>query len=100
MFSFLQPSELPVVEGLEKHELIYAEKQPEYNALRVIRSNTEQKAVLSRWTLTQEQRAAIAEGADVYLEMWTFGFPLQPVRMAIGMEVDPSYIKETLALTD
>ena len=40
--------------------------------------------ILSRWKLTDEERKAVAEGADVLLSVWTFGQPLQPLRIEIG----------------
>lgn len=98
MFSFLNPSEKPVVEGLEKHEVVYAKNQPEYNPLRTVRGKTESTPVLSRWNLTEQQRQAVLDGADVYLELNTFGNPLQPIRMAIGSEVAPEYIAEQYGL--
>lgn len=98
MLSFLQPSEQPVVATLEAHETVYAKHQPEYNPLRTIRGLTDMIPVLSRWTLTPEQREMIAGGADIYLELCTFGIPLQPIRMAVGKDVDPDYVKEQYAL--
>lgn len=98
MFSFLQPHDGPVVRELESKEIIYAAHQPEYNPLRVLRSTSVQGAVLSRWTLTPEQRQAIANGADIYLELLTFGFPLTPIRVAVGQDVDPDYIREQFGI--
>jgi hypothetical protein len=83
MFQYLSPKDGPVVEGLETKEVVYAAKQPEYIPLRTLRSKAPEASVFSRWTLTPEQRKAVAEGADIYLELLTFG-PLQPIRMAIG----------------
>lgn len=98
MFSFLSPSEKPVVEGLEKHEVVFAKNQSVYNPLRTIRGKTQSVPVLSRWTLTEEQRQAVMDGAEIYLELNTFGQLLQPVRMAIGSEVSPEYIAEQYGL--
>lgn len=92
MLSFLQPADAPVVPGLEAHEITFAKDQPEYNPLRALRSSLHYGQVLSRWTLTPSQRQAIAEGADVYLEVCTFNQPLQPIRLAVGQDVDPTTI--------
>lgn len=96
MFDFMQPADKPVVEGLESQEVVYAANQPEYNPLRVLRSK--EGVVLTRWTLTEAQHTAIANGADIYLEISTFNRPLQPIRMAVGSEVDPEYIREQYGL--
>jgi len=84
MFEYLQPRDGAVVDGLEHKEVVYAKDQPPYIPLRTLVSAMPNKAVWSRWTLTPEQRKAVAEGADVFLECLTFGHPLQPLRMAVS----------------
>ena len=83
MFDYLKPKDGPVVEGLEKFEIVYAKNQPEYIPLPTLAGGHGQSAV-SRWTFTDDQRQAIADGADVYLEVFHFHQPLAPVRVAIG----------------
>jgi hypothetical protein len=70
--------------GLEQQEVVYAKNQPEYVPLRTLTSSGPERKVISRWTLTPEQRKAVAEGADIYLQLLTFGAPLQPIVMAVG----------------
>lgn len=84
MFDYLKPRNGPVVDGMEKQETVYAEHQPAYIPLRTLVSNGRMGAVISRWTLTTEQRKAISDGADIFLELSTFHEPLQPIRMAIS----------------
>ena len=85
MFDYLSPKNGPVIEGMESQELVYAKNQPEYIPLRTLRNNSDEMGgVVSRWTLTPEQRKLVAEGADIFLELSTFREPLQPIRMAIG----------------
>ncbi len=84
MFDYLEPRDGPVVDGLENQEIVYAKEQPEYIPLRTLKSSSPIGAVFSRWTLTQDQREAIANGADIFLELSTFNKPLQPIRMAIS----------------
>lgn len=79
MFDYLRPRNGPVVEGLEKREVVYAKDQPEYIPLRTLASNNRERRVISRWTPTKEQREAIANEADIYLTLLTFGSPLQPI---------------------
>ena len=63
-------------------EVVYAKDQPEYNPLPVIRNR--QGVVLSGWKLTDQEREAIAAGADILLSVWTFHQPLQPLLMEIA----------------
>lgn len=64
------------------NEIVYAKDQPEYNPLPVLRN--EGGVVLSRWKLTDSEREAIMGGADIFLSIWTFNQPLQPVRLEVG----------------
>jgi hypothetical protein len=89
MFDYLMASIGPVVEGLEDFEKIYALEQAEYIPLRTLPGENGLSAI-TRWEPTKEQREAIANGADIFLEVFHFGRPLAPVRMAIGkQENDP-----------
>ena len=63
-------------------EKVYAVDQPQYDPLPVIRNRT--GVVLSRWKLTDAEREAVANGADVFLSILTFNQPLQPLRIEIG----------------
>jgi hypothetical protein len=98
MFEYLYPAERPVIDALEAHEVVYAKDQPEYIPLRTLCGNTPESPVLSRWTLTPEQRKAVAEGADIFLQLLTFGNPLQPIVMAVSDNPNPDYFRETLQL--
>lgn len=80
MFEFLKPRNGPVVDRLQGKEQISGNNIP----LRTLRADGQMGAVISRWTLTDEQRKAIAAGADIFLELSTFNQPLQPIRMAVS----------------
>ena len=84
MFDYLSPKDGPVIRGLEDREVVYAKDQPEYIPLRTLVGAGPDRRVLSRWTLTDKQREAVAKGADIFLELSTFGQPLQPIRMMIS----------------
>jgi hypothetical protein len=84
MFEYLQPRDGPVIDGLERFEIVMAKHQPQYNPLRCLPGNTHHGERLSRWTLTSEQRQAVAAGADVFLELVTFEQPMQPIRVAVS----------------
>lgn len=66
----------------QEFERLYAKDQPEYKPLPVIRNA--KGVLLSRWKLTDQEREAVAAGADIFLSNWTFNQPLQPVRIEIG----------------
>src|SRR4051812_48391614 len=90
-FQFLQPADRPVIDELKDFEVVYAKDQPEYIPLRALRSRTTDGKALSRWTLTDEQRQMIANGADIFLELSTFNSPLQPIRLAVSDGPNPDY---------
>lgn len=98
MLEILEPRDGPVIDGLEASEVVYAKDQPEYRPLRVLRSNGQSGMVLTRFTLTPEQRAEVAMGADVYLEILTFHQPLQPLLLYVGHDVNPEYIAQRYGL--
>ncbi len=85
----------PVLPGYIVDEVCFAENQPEYMRLPAVRVQSPAQEVLTRWQLTEEDRQKIAEGADVYLWVSTFGMPLQPVCVEVAtakeiMERDPN----------
>lgn len=97
MFDYLQPRNGPVVDGLEAQEVVYAKRSLEYAPLRTLVSSGRMGGVISRWTLTPQQRQAVAEGADIYLELSTFHEQLQPIRIAVSDgKLDPSWVKVCL----
>jgi hypothetical protein len=98
LFDYVKPKDGPVVEGLEEYENVFARHQRQYIPLRTLRSNTLERQTLSRWSPTPEQRAAIANGADIFLELATFGGPLQPIRVAISDKPGAVYFHEVYQL--
>lgn len=85
MFDYLTAHDGPVVDGLEKYETVYAKDQPEYIPLRTLPGEHGNSAI-SRFHLTGEQRKAVAEGADIYLEIVHFKGPLAPSRLMVMSE--------------
>lgn len=90
-FQFLRPADRPVIDELKDFEVVYAKDQPQYIPLRTLKSRTPEGQALSRWTLTDEQRQMIANGADIFLELSTFNSPLQPIRLAVSDGPNPDY---------
>lgn len=99
-FNYLEPADRPVIDGLEHHEIIFAKDQPEYIPLRVLRGNTREVPVLSRWALTAAQRKAVSDGADIFLELSTFNGPLQPIRLALSRRPNPDFFREQFMLAE
>lgn len=81
----------PVVPGLEPYEIVYAKDPPGYLPLPVLRSP--QGVVLSRWKFSEEERALIAAGADLYLSVYPFGQPMQPVDLQVARAPDPGQVE-------
>jgi len=98
VIEFLEIHDGPVIPGLEDYEVVYAKDQPQYRPLRVLRANAADRQVFSRWTPTPEQRQRIAEGADIYLAIVTYGGPLQPVSLFIAEESDLDPVESAKAL--
>lgn len=72
----MEPSS-PVIAGLGPEKVI-AENQAEYRPLPALFAFDGSK-VLTRWTFTQEEREAIARGADLFIAQWVFRHGLQPM---------------------
>lgn len=94
--AFLEPAAGPIVQGLEPHERTYAEHQSAYVPLRALVAPDGR--VLTRWALSPEQRQAVAQGADLYLQTLTFGRPLQPVLLGVSRELDADAVRTALGL--
>lgn len=85
MFDYLTPHDGPVVDGLEQFETVYAKDQPQYRPLRCLPGENGNSAI-SRFHFTDAQRKAIAEGADIYLEILHYKGPLAPSRLMVMSE--------------
>jgi hypothetical protein len=84
IMDYLEPKDGPVFEGQGATEVVFAKNQPQYKPLRCsVDDSRGDRRVTSRWTLTDEQRKAIANGADIYLTLLTHGNPLQPILLGV-----------------
>jgi hypothetical protein len=91
----------PVVAGLESYETIFGEKQPEYVALPALRGAAPEHAVMSRWELTKEEREMIANGADIFVSIWTFGGLYPPTHVRVmNKNTDATIIKAEMRLDE
>jgi hypothetical protein len=67
----------------DSRAVVLAEHQQEYQSLPSVQ--TPKGSVISRWTFTDEERARIAAGEDLYLTVYTFGHRPQPVCLSVGI---------------
>lgn len=77
----MEPTTPVLNETYQSQEKVYAKDQPQYKPLPTHRSKD--GIVLSRWTLTESERVAVASGSDLFLYNWTFNQPLQPIRLEV-----------------
>lgn len=73
----------PVMPGSAEIEVILGNNQPEYIPLPAVYLDTAQRPMITRWRLTNEERVAVASGADIVLSQLTFGRPFQPVHIQV-----------------
>ena len=88
MFDYLTLHDGPVVDGLEQHETVFAKDQPQYLPMRTLPGENGNSAI-ARFHLTDEQRKAVADGADIYLEILHFKGPLAPSRLMVMSDPEP-----------
>lgn len=76
----------PVAPRVGFPEIMLAEEQEEYLTCCVaqVTYNDGSRALMTRWRLSDEERAKIADGEDIYLSLHTFGQPMQPITLEIG----------------
>ena len=70
-------------EGLPGRRVEYAKEQSEYLTLPTMLEDGREGRVTSCWSLDEDERKAVAEGAHINLTMLTYGGPLQPVIMVV-----------------
>jgi hypothetical protein len=71
-------------------EIAVAEDQLEYKSITVARygdnAGMGPVTLLTRWRLTDGERARVAAGEDVYVALRTFGDAMQPIVVQVGPE--------------
>ena len=72
----------PVVPGWNLKETIFAENQPPYIPLPTVRPPGVKGMVVSRWSLSWKERLQVLFGGSIWLQVLTFGHPLQPVKLS------------------
>ena len=78
----------PIIPGLEEYEIKIAENQDEYETLVALPVNgppNDPEYIVTRWKMTWRERFLAFIHGDIYLSVWTFGRPLQPLMMDAGL---------------
>lgn len=70
----------------QQQNVVYAANQPEYNPLPV--HKTDEGVVTSCWSMSLFQRIKFLFTGKVYLSVWTFNQPLQPLRFTTRFELN------------
>lgn len=76
----------PIAPRVGLPEVMLAEEQPEYLTVCVamVTYTDGTQGIMTRWKLSDEEKAKIAAGEDIYLSLLTFGQPMQPITLEIG----------------
>ena len=85
----------PVLPGSADIEVTLGKDQPEYIPLPAVYLDNEWRPMITRWRFSEEERQAIAEGADLVMTQMTFTKPFQPVHLQIvGQNDMPELVGE------
>lgn len=90
----------PVIPGLEAFEVSVGSAQKEFIPLPALIGQPPATSFISRWQLTDEERASIAAGADIYSIQSTFGGLFQPLLLmaAHPAEQDAQAVMESFGV--
>jgi hypothetical protein len=81
--------------GSEAIETVFGANQPEYQPLPAVYLDTPARNVITRWRLTEDERLAIAAGADIVMQQLTFWHPYQPSNLQVVMpDANPEFVQE------
>lgn len=75
----------PVMPGSEEIEIVLGKGQPQYIPLPAVYLDTDSRPMITRWRFSDEERKAIAEGADLVLQQLTFREKFQPISAQVVM---------------
>jgi hypothetical protein len=87
----------PVMLGSEAIELVLGKGQKEYIELPSVYLDQRDRPMVTRWRLTEEERAVIAEGGDIVLTQLTWWQRFQPVHLQVVMPDDNPILLEEVS---
>lgn len=77
----------PISPNTGAKEVVVGEEQSEYRPISVARyhdSDIDAVHLVTRWTMTPEERALVASGADIFVAQVNFGSPMAPLIVQVG----------------
>ena len=75
----------PIAPNTGAPEVTFASDQPQYIPVVIgIYEREIGKGLLTRWTFTDEERQAIANGEDIYVMQLNFNTPMTPMKVTVG----------------
>jgi hypothetical protein len=77
----VKPVEPKSISGYRR--VVYAENQPQYVPLPAYQGPHPEHEVVTEWELTEDELGQLVHGGRVRLRLWTFGHPLQPVKLEV-----------------
>ena len=85
----------PVLPGSEGVEITLGKGQEEiYNPLPAFYIDSPSRPMITRWRLTEEERDAVSNGADIVLTQLTFCLPFRPVNLQVcGRDEMPELVE-------
>lgn len=84
----------PVMPGSGPIEIVLGKDQPEYTPLPAVYLDYAERPMITRWRLSDEERKAVSEGADIVLTQLTFGKPFSPVGLQVVGQDEMPYLQE------
>jgi hypothetical protein len=75
----------PVMPGSGEIEIVLGKDQPEYIPLPAVYLDMDCRPMVTRWRFTDEEREAIANGADLVMQQLTFKQAFQPINVQVVM---------------
>ena len=84
----------PVMPGSEAIELVLGKGQEAYIELPAVYLDQRDRPMITRWRLTDEERAVVAEGGDIVLTQLTWWQKFQPVHLQVVMPDDNPILLE------
>jgi hypothetical protein len=60
--------------------------------------SVDKQILLCRWALSDEDRAIVAAGGDLYIGLWTFGGALQPICPEVHSKESARTFAESLGI--
>jgi len=78
----------PVSPNTGAPELTFAADQPQYIPVSVAVYDYPplSRGLLTRWSLTPEERTRVANGEDIYVMQLNFSTPMTPLKVTVGPE--------------